>query len=47
VLEARNMNGLSDKIEVTPMLRLINKRFFVEAGMNTDYKPRFNFMVIF
>jgi hypothetical protein len=47
VLEARNMNGLSDKIEVTPMLRLINKRFFVEAGMNTDYKPRFNFMYIF
>jgi hypothetical protein len=47
VLEARNMNGLSDKIEVTPMLRFINKRFFVEAGMNTDYKPRFNFMYIF
>jgi len=47
VLEARNMNGLSDKVEVTPMLRLINKSFFVEAGMNTDYKPRFNFMYIF
>ena len=47
VLEARNMNGLSDKIEVTPMIRLINKSFFVEAGMNTDYKPRFNFMYIF
>ncbi len=47
VLEARNMNGLSDKIELTPMLRLINKSFFVEAGMNTDYKPRFNFMYIF
>ena len=47
VLEARNMNGLSDKIEMTPMLRLINKSFFVEAGINTDYKPRFNFMYIF
>jgi hypothetical protein len=47
VLEARNMNGLSNKIEVTPMLRFINKSFFVEAGMNTDYKPRFNFMYIF
>jgi len=47
VLEARNMNGLSDKIEVTPMLRLINKSFFVEAGMNADYKARFNFMYIF
>ncbi len=47
ILEARNMNGLSDKIEITPMLRLINKSFFVEAGMNTDYKPRFNFMITF
>jgi hypothetical protein len=47
ILEARNMNGLSDKIEITPMLRFINKSFFVEAGMNTDYKPRFNFMYIF
>jgi hypothetical protein len=47
VLEARNMNGLSDKIEVTPMLRFINKSYFIEAGMNTDYKPRFNFMYIF
>ena len=47
ILEARNMNGLSDKIEITPMLRLINKSFFIEAGMNTDYKPRFNFMYIF
>jgi hypothetical protein len=47
VLEARNMNNLSDKIEITPMLRFINKSFFVEAGMNTDYKPRFNFMYIF
>ncbi len=47
ILEARNMNGLSDKVEITPMLRFINKSFFVEAGMNTDYKPRFNFMYIF
>lgn len=47
ILEARNMNGLSDKIEVTPMLRLINKRFFVEAGINNSSQPRFNFMYIF
>jgi len=47
VLEARNMNGLSDKIEVTPMLRLINKSFFVEAGLNNSKQPRFNFMYIF
>lgn len=47
LLEARNMNGLSDKIEVTPMLRLINKRFFVEAGVNNSRDLRFNFMYIF
>jgi hypothetical protein len=47
VLEARNMNGLSDKIEVTPMLRLINKSFFIEAGLNNSRQPRFNFMYIF
>jgi len=47
IVEARNMNGLSDKIEVTPMLRLINKSFFVEAGINNFGQPRFNFMYIF
>ena len=47
VLEARNMNGLSEKIEITPMLRLINKSFFVEAGVNNSREPRFNFMYIF
>ena len=47
ILEARNMNGLSDKIEVTPMIRLINKSFFVEAGVNNSREPRFNFMYIF
>ncbi|HSI24360.1 MAG TPA: hypothetical protein VK952_01945 [Methylotenera sp.] len=47
ILEARNMNGLSEKIEVTPMLRLINKNFFVEAGVNNSREPRFNFMYIF
>jgi hypothetical protein len=47
ILEARNMNGLSEKIEVTPMLRLINKSFFVEAGVNNSREPRFNFMYIF
>lgn len=47
ILEARNMNGLSDKVEITPMLRLINKRFFVEAGINNSGEPRFNFMYIF
>ena len=47
ILEARNMNGLSEKIEITPMLRLINKSFFVEAGVNNAREPRFNFMYLF
>lgn len=47
IVEARRMRGLSDKLEVTPMLRLINKSFFVEAGINNSRQPRFNFMYIF
>jgi hypothetical protein len=47
ILEARNMNGLSDMVEITPMLRFINKNFFVEAGVNNSREPRFNFMYIF
>jgi len=47
ILESRNMNGLSDKTEITPMLRFINKNFFIEAGVNNYREPRFNFMYIF
>ena len=47
ILEARRMNGLSDQTEITPMLRLIHKRYFVELGMNNANQTRFNFMYIF
>jgi hypothetical protein len=47
ILEARNMNGLSDKTETTPMVRLIANRFFVEAGVTNNRQTRFNFMYIF
>jgi len=47
ILEARRMNGLSDKTEVTPMLRLINPNYFIEAGVNNSSQLRFNFMYIF
>ena len=47
IVEARRMRGLSDKTEITPMLRLINKGYFVEAGINTAKQGRFNFMYIF
>lgn len=47
ILEARRMSYMSDDIETTPMLRLIHKRYFVEAGANLSGKPRLNFMYIF
>jgi hypothetical protein len=47
IVEARRMRGLSDSTEITPMLRLINKRYFVEAGVNQMKQARFNFMYIF
>jgi hypothetical protein len=47
LVEARRMRGLSDKLEVTPMLRLINKSYFIEAGVNNSRQWRFNFMYIF
>lgn len=47
ILEARRMHDLSERTEITPMLRLINKNFFVEAGVNNMRQARFNFMYIF
>jgi hypothetical protein len=47
IVEARRMRGLSDKLEITPMLRLINKGYFIEAGVNNSRQIRFNFMYIF
>lgn len=47
VLEARRMRGLSDMVELTPMLRLIHNRYFVEAGVNNSKQIRFNFMYTF
>jgi hypothetical protein len=47
VVEARHMRGLSRGVEITPMLRMINKSWFLEAGVNTEGRPRLNFMYIF
>ena len=47
IVEARRMKGLSEKTELTPMLRLISKRYFVEAGASNNREGRFNFMYIF
>ena len=47
VVEARRMRGLSEKTEVTPMLRLIHNRYFIELGVNNMSQARFNFMYVF
>ncbi|MBC7918503.1 MAG: hypothetical protein H7Y28_11920 [Rhodoferax sp.] len=47
IVEVRRMNGLSDATEVTPLLRLIHKRYFVELGANNASQVRANFMYIF
>lgn len=47
IVEARRMRGLSDRAEITPMLRLIHNRYFVEFGVNNASQARFNFMYIF
>jgi len=47
IVEARRMHELSDKTEITPMLRLVNKNYFIEAGVNNSRQARFNFMYIF
>ncbi len=47
LVEARRMRGLSDKTEITPMLRFIHNRYFVELGVNTDRQARASFMYVF
>jgi hypothetical protein len=47
VLEVRRMIGMSGKLEATPMLRVIHKRYFVELGVNNARQARANLMVIF
>lgn len=47
ILEARRMSVVSEAFEVTPMLRLIHNRFFVEAGANFHGQPRLSFMYIY
>ena len=47
IVEARRMHDLSDETEITPMLRLINKGYFVELGYSNMHEARFNIMYIF
>ena len=47
VVEARRMTDLSNSTEITPMLRLIHNRFFLELGVSNSSQGRINFMYIF
>lgn len=47
IVEARRMKNLSGKTELTPMLRVIHNRYFVEAGYSNQKQFRFNVMFNF
>jgi hypothetical protein len=47
IVEARRMKNLSEKTEITPMLRVIHNRYFVEAGYSNQKQLRFNVMFNF
>lgn len=47
IVEARRMRGLSDETEVTPMLRLVHRRYFAELGVNQHGDARFNLMITY
>lgn len=47
IVEARRVRGLSERTEVTPMLRLIHNRWFLEAGYSNMKQARFNVMYTF
>lgn len=47
IVEARRMSMVSTAYEVTPMLRLIHNRFFVETGANLHGQPRLSFMYVY
>jgi hypothetical protein len=47
VLEVRRSRGLTDKNEITPMLRLIHKRYFLELGVSDSSQFRASLMVTY
>jgi hypothetical protein len=47
IVEAKRVREFSEKVEVTPMLRLINRNFFAELGVNQDGKAKGGLMVVF
>ncbi len=47
IVEAKRSRGLTEKTEITPMLRVIHKRYFVEAGVSNAGTGRVNLMLNF
>lgn len=50
VLEAKTMNNMDPAFQVTPMLRLINKNYFLEVGVTNPFQdnmPRLSLMFVF
>jgi hypothetical protein len=47
MVEARTMEGMEEKVEITPLLRVIHRRILAEAGVSTGGAARFNLTYTF
>jgi len=47
ILEVSHTNSMSDKLEVIPTIRLINKALYFEAGVSTEGDPKLHLMYTF
>ena len=47
ILDVMNINGINPRLEVTPMLRLINKALYFEGGVSNMGNPSFHVMYTF
>jgi hypothetical protein len=47
ILEVSHTNSMSEKLEVIPTIRLINKALYFEAGVSTEGYPKLHLMYTF
>ena len=47
MVEARTMEGMEERVEITPLLRVIHRRILAEAGVSTRGAARFNLTYTF
>jgi hypothetical protein len=47
ILEISHTNSMSEKLEVIPTIRLINKALYFEAGVSTEGDPKLHLMYTF